>query len=396
MSWLKLFMRIPLYPKLFRKPAGRFLGGRYTGEKEWKGQLIYNTMIIMETIILVMLFFLLMLVGFLAWRLFSGDQGRGHIESVLNEKFIDFSERISNTMESTRKQVEDSKDFLSKNAIKTLEHINNMNTIVGNLVQQQEKAQELGKSLEYLLQAPKLRGNYGETILEEMLEQVLPAKGMWERQYTIDGGEKVDAVVKYKNVVVPIDSKFPRDDYQKYLSSTDEREQRKHWSNYEKALKVQINSIRDKYIKPEKGTTEFALLFIPSEAIYYETIAEKNFIGEPCQIYDYARDNKVIPVSPNTFFAFLQVIILGVRNVEIAKEAMKLQEILSKIEKDYTYFYSNFENIGKALDKAAKSYNTGKTHVQRFKKNLDSALRFEITSKDSAEHQMLSDEHHRT
>ncbi|MGB2651203.1 MAG: DNA recombination protein RmuC, partial [Candidatus Omnitrophota bacterium] len=134
-----------------------------------------------------------------------------------------------------------------------------------------------------------------------------------------------------------------------------------------------------------------ALLFIPSEAIYYETIAEKNFIGDPCQIYEYARERNVIPVSPNTFFAFLQVIILGVRNVEIAKEARKLQEMLSKVERDYSYFYDNFEDIGKSLDKAAKSYNTGKTHVQRFKKNLDDALRFEIAHKDGAVPEMLPD-----
>ena len=94
-----------------------------------------------------------------------------------------------------------------------------------------------------------------------------------------------------------------------------------HHQDYEKALKVQINSIRDKYVKPEKGTTEFALLFIPSESIYYETIAEKNYMGDPCQINEYATKNKVIPVSPNTFYAFLNVVMLGIRNIEIVKEA---------------------------------------------------------------------------
>ena len=225
---------------------------------------------------------------------------------------------------------------------------------------------------------------------EEMLEKILP-KGIWQRQYTIDGQEKVDAVVKYKDVVVPIDSKFPRDDYQKYLSENDPAQRQKRWSEYEKALKVQINSIKDKYIKPEKGTTEFALMFIPSEAIYYETIAEKNHIGEPCQIYEYATERKVIPVSPNTFYAFLHVIILGVRNVEIAKEARKLQETLSKVEKDFSFFYNNFEDIGKSLDKAAKSYNTGRGQVQRFKKNLDAALKFEITQENDAQQKALPD-----
>jgi DNA recombination protein RmuC len=348
----------------------------------------------MEIAIFALLIILIGLVFFLIWNLRPSDEGKKHIESVLNEKFIDFSDRISKTMDNTRRQVEDSKDFLSKHAVKTLEHLNSMSTIVNDLVRQQEKAQELGQSLEYLLQTPKLRGNYGETILEEMLEQVLPAKSMWERQYLIEGGEKVDAVVKYKDVVVPIDSKFPRDDYQKYLAAADEDERRKHWASYERALKVQINSIREKYIKPEKGTTEFALLFIPSEAIYYETIAEKNFMGDPCAIYNYAMERKVIPVSPHTFFAFLQIIILGIRNVEIAKEAKKLQDMLSRVERDYDFFYRNFEEIGKALEKAAKSYDTGKTQVLRFKKNLDSALRFEITHEERPHPEALPEKEH--
>jgi len=332
----------------------------------------------MEIALFLLLLVVTGLVAFVIWHLHSSGGRKEQLESVLNQRLTDFSEKIRQAMDTTRQEVERSKDAVSSGTIKTLEHLKEMQSVVGSLAKQQEKAQELGKSLEYLLQTPKLRGNYGETILEEMLEKVLP-KGIWERQYAIDGQEKVDAVVKYKDVVVPIDSKFPRDDYQKYLSEKDPAERQKWWSEYEKALKVQINSIKDKYIKPEKGTTEFALMFIPSEAIYYETIAEKNHLGEPCQIYEYAAQRKVIPVSPNTFYAFLNVIILGIRNVEIAKEARKLQGILSKVEKDFDFFYNNFEDIGKALDKAARSYNTGRGQVQRFKKNLDAALKFELT-----------------
>ena len=87
------------------------------------------------------------------------------------------------------------------------------------------------------------------------------------------------------------------------------------------------------------GTAEFALMFIPSESIYYETIAEKNYLGEPCGIYEYARSNGVVPVSPNTFYAFLQVILLGIRNLDMVKNAKKLQEALTKIERNFRHFY---------------------------------------------------------
>ncbi|MFH1664860.1 MAG: DNA recombination protein RmuC [Candidatus Omnitrophota bacterium] len=336
----------------------------------------------MDVIVTILLTILIMLVVFLLWHVRMSHSGKDRLESVLNENFNSFSDRIRQSMDTTRQEVERSKDAIASGTIKTLEHLNNMNKVVSTLIQQQEKAQQLGQSLEYLLQSPKLRGNYGEVILEEMLEKILP-KGMWERQYPIDGNEKVDAVVKYKDVIIPIDSKFPKEDYQKYLAASDPAEKKNFWSAYEKALKVQINSIKDKYIKPGKGTTEFALLFIPSEAIYYETIAEKNHLGDPCQLYEYASERKVIPVSPNTFYAFLQVIILGVRNVEIAKEAKKLQEILSRIERDFSFFFSNYEEIGKAIEKASRSYSTGSTHILRFKKSLDSALQFEISDKNA-------------
>jgi DNA recombination protein RmuC len=224
-----------------------------------------------------------------------------------------------------------------------------------------------------------------------MLEKVLP-RGIWHRQYTIEGGEKVDAVVKYRDVIVPIDSKFPKDHYQRYLSASETEEKKRFWSDYEKALKVQINSIRDKYVKPEKGTTEFALLFIPSESIYYETIADKNHLGDPCQINEYATKNKVIPVSPNTFYAFLHVIMLGIRNIEIVTEAKKLQEALLKVEKDFTFFYKMFENIGKNLEKANESYRKGDVHIKRFKRNLDTTLKLENSMNGEPDSEMLSGE----
>ena len=346
----------------------------------------------MEIIILILLTFLIILAVAIFLRMHTSSSVDDKVESVMSEKLNVFSDKIRETMDNTRREVEQSKDVLSRNTIDTLKHIKSMSDTVGNLVRQQEKAQQLGQSLEYLLQAPKLRGNYGETILEEMLERILPNKAMWERQYAIEGGEKVDAVIKYKDVIVPIDSKFPKEDYQKYLAASDPREKKEHWANYERALKTQINSIKEKYVKPEKGTTEFALLFIPSESIYYETIAEKNYLGDPCQINEYATDRKVIPVSPNTFYAFLQVVILGIRNIEIAKEARKLQESLAKVERDFGLFYKKFEIIGKSLDSASKAYETGDGHVQRFKRSLDSTLKLDERSQGEVESGSLTEQ----
>ena len=304
-------------------------------------------------------------------------QSTDKVEAVLSRSFIQFQQHIQQTMNTTRQEVEKSKDVLSGTTIKTLETIKDMGKTVESLVQQQREAQELGQSLKYLLQSPKLRGSYGEAVLEELLDRVLP-KGVWERQYTIEGTERVDAVVKVKDVVVPIDAKFPREHYERYLNSQDPGQQKVYWKEYEDAMKQQIRSIGSKYVKPELGTTEFALMFIPSEAIYYETIAEKNFLGEPSKIYEFAQSNKVIPVSPNTFYAFLQMIIIGIRNVDILKNAKALQEGLAAVEKNFELFYKKFEAIGKGLENASEGYRIGEGHIKRFKENLSATIGLEL------------------
>ena len=146
-------------------------------------------------------------------------------------------------MENTKRELETSKNIISDHAIKTLDTIKDMGSTVEKIVQQQKEAQELGTSLKYLLQTPKLRGNYGEEILEEMLDKILP-KGVWEKQYPIDGNERVDAVIKCKDVIIPIDAKFPREIYEKYLDAEEGEEKKRNWKAYEDGLKVQINSIK--------------------------------------------------------------------------------------------------------------------------------------------------------
>lgn len=299
-----------------------------------------------------------------------------NLQALLKEQFLDFQTRIHNELNSTRQEVSLSKDIIARQTIKTLETIKDMGETINKITQQQEEAQKFGQSLRDLLQAPKLRGNYGETILEEMLERVLP-KDIWEAQYLLDDQKQVDAVVKMKGVLIPIDAKFPRDNYRRYLESSSASEKHGFWKAYEADVKKQVKDISSKYIKPEKGTADFALMFIPSEAIYYETIAEKNHLGNPSGIYEFCQAHKVIPVSPNTFYAFLQVIIIGIRNLEIMRSAKKLQEGLSSIQKSFDYFYRHYQNMGDQLEKAVKSFRQGNDHINRYKIRLDRTLQIE-------------------
>ncbi len=309
--------------------------------------------------------------------------GEVKMEAILAQRFLEFQQNIHREMDESRSQMEESRTVIDRHALKTMENIQSMGTTIAKIIQQKEEAQKLGQSLRDLLQGPKLRGSYGETILEEMLDKVLP-RGIWEKQYCIDGQERVDAVIRFKDVVVPVDAKFPRDAYQRYLAADTPVEKSKFWKEHEAAVKTQIKSIAGKYIKPEKGTTDFALMFIPSEAVYYETIAEKNYLGEPSDLCEFAQGKKVIPVSPNTFYAFLQIVLMGIRNIKMIRNAKVLQENLSRLQRSFEFFYNKYDEIGKSVTRAAEAYRIGDGHIQGYKRQLESTLQFEGLNEEPA------------
>ncbi len=328
----------------------------------------------MEIAIFIAVSVLILLVAALLLRSRQGDVSG--LQAVLRQEFLGFQSTVHTEMDTARRSVEGAKDVISGHALQTVGQMKEMGQTVQKLIQQQEEAQRLGHSLKDLLQSPKLRGNYGEVVLEEMLDKVLP-RGVWQRQYAIEGDEKVDCVVRLRETVVPIDAKFPRDDYGRYLSAESEDQKLLHWKAFEQAVKRQVLSIKKKYVKPEHGTTDFALMFIPSEAIYYETIAERNQWGETSSIWEFAQDNHVIPVGPNVFYAFLQVVILSIRSVEVVRNAKQLQEALSSLERSFGGFYKKYDDIGRAIERASSAYGVGRGHIDRFKRRLDGALQLE-------------------
>lgn len=301
------------------------------------------------------------------------DEALLRMESSLKDRFLDFQTALTGQLGHTREAVAQSNTVVTDHGMKTLENLKAMQGTLQRLIQQQEEAQKLGQSLKDVLQTPKLRGSFGEKMLEEYLGTAIP-EGIWERQYAIDGGERVDAVLLYNKIVIPIDAKFPREAYNRYLSAETPEDKRRFWKEHEAAVKVHIKSIKTKYVKPQKGTTDFALMFIPSESVYYETVAEKNAFGEENGIYDTAREAGIIPVSPATFYPFLHLLLMGLQNLEIVKSAQKLKESLTKLETHFAAFSSQYDSVGEALGKAVKAYDTAGTHMSRYKSAVEKAI----------------------
>ncbi len=295
------------------------------------------------------------------------------MESSLKDRFLEFQASLAGQLGQNREAVAQANTIVADHGMKTLENLKAMQETLQRLIRQQEEARQLGQALKDVLWTPKLRGSFGEKMLEEYLGAAVP-EGIWERQYPIDGGDRVDAALIYNKVVIPIDAKFPREAYNRYLAAENPEDRRRFWKEHEAAVKAHIKSIKSKYVKPQKGTADFALMFIPSESVYYETVAEKNAFGEENGIYDAAREAGVIPVSPSTFYPFLHLLLMGLQNLEIVKSAQRLKESLAKLETHFEAFKTQYDSVGAALEKAVKAYGTAGTHMERYRSAVEKAV----------------------
>ena len=243
---------------------------------------------------------------------------------------------------------------------------------------------DFSRDLRDVLIKPSIRGDAAEKLLEDMCRQYLPDSA-WERQAVTDddattqkGG--VDVLLKTDSLNVPVDSKFPREAWKRYvnliqepLNGKSESEQTRHRKNikaefedFQKAVMTKVTEIQ-KHINPESGTTDFALMFIPTEAIYYAVVSDKNGIneeniisrkGKNIQLLDAMLEQRVIPVSPSTFYPFIHVILTGIRNMKVVENLESLQRLLIRFETKIRTFTEAYDNIGVALDDAKSEWET--------------------------------------
>lgn len=232
-----------------------------------------------------------------------------------------------------------------------------------------EKAKSIS-NLENLLRAPKFRGGFGELFLGDLLSQILPP-AHYELQYKFKSGEKVDAIIRIGKNLVPIDSKFPLENFKKYLAEEDSKGKEDLRKKFIIDVKKHINDINDKYILPDEGTYDFALMYIPAENIYYETILKEESLGEERSIFSYAIQKRVLPASPNSLFAYLQVIVLGLKGLQIEKSAKYIFQSLSRLQGDLGRFKNDFQILGTHLVNAKSKFDDAEKRLDRFSDKLE-------------------------
>jgi len=232
---------------------------------------------------------------------------------------------------------------------------------LGRLIETNRQIYEISKdisSLQELLKAPKFRGEIGETFLENILSQVLP-RDYFKMQYRFKTSDTVDAVVKIGENLVPVDAKFSLENFQKMLSAQDEGEKNSFRKKFVQDIKNRIDEIASKYILPQENTYDFALMYIPAENVYYEVTIKED-------LFSYCISKKVIPVSPNTFYAYLQVICLGLKGFRVEENAKQILKNLSALSGELGKFREDFTLLGSHLGNAARKYEDTQRRLDKF------------------------------
>lgn len=290
--------------------------------------------------------------------LFDIQKDVGDLRSNLQQQVSDLSIQV-------HQQVQANTQFLQESQKGFHQTVNQVQDRLGQLHQATQSMMDIGKdisSLQNILKSPKLRGGLGELLLGELLYQILPEEH-YALQYGFKSGAIVDAVIFLGQGIIPVDAKFPLENFKRLLEEPEALNQKIHRKAFDSDVKKHIDQIAAKYILPEENTYEFALMYIPAENVYYETIIKDDGPGE--SLATYALSKKVVPVSPNSFYAYLQAIVRGLKGLKIERSAQLILQSLGQLETDFIKCFADFEKTGTHLSNAVSAYDKA---MKRFEK----------------------------
>lgn len=313
------------------------------------------------------------------------DSSKDERMTILMEKISNLSgqnERLREVMDNKLKETHQANQSQLFNVNRTIQSISNQSSkLISDITEKLTKLDDTNKqvinfsaqlqNLQDILKNPKQRGILGEYFLEETLKNVLPPDS-YKMQYEFKDGSIVDAVVFVKEKVIPIDSKFSLENYERILNTGEGSEREDLEKSFKQDLKNRIDET-SKYIKPEESTMDFAFMFIPSEAIYYDLLVNK--VGavkiDTRSMIEYAfRDKHVIIVSPTSFLAYLQTVLQGLRAMEIEENAKEVIANVEKLKKHALSFDGFMKKIGDNLQTTFNSYNNAYKELGKLDKDM--------------------------
>jgi DNA recombination protein RmuC len=290
-------------------------------------------------------------------------------------------ESVRTSQEALRQGLDKSLQAGQENVWKSLEK---QHQVMTQLNQQIGELQGAGKQLVTLntdvrrlheiLSSPKLRGQLGEWSLERLLGELLP-RDSFELQYQFADGRRVDALIKLSDFSVPIDAKFPLPSFEAILKCENNGELPRLQKQFCRDVMSHIDKISDSYIRPAEGTLDFALMYIPAENVYYETIIR--YDCNTTSLVDYAMSKKVIPVSPNVLYAYVMTIVMGLRGLQIEKQAAQIRENLKRLDGGYSLFAADFKTLGSHIRNTANKFDDADKKLSRFESQMTQIIKSE-------------------
>jgi DNA recombination protein RmuC len=331
------------------------------------------------------------LLAVIAWRLFMApkpkqdDQALILLQNQMQAEQRQLQERLGELTKMLDVRLGDSTKTMLAQSDKSVQIVREITSEITKVQEGQKQMVTLNdqlKNLNDILKNTKQRGVLGEYYLEMVLKNVL-SPGEYQLQYPFKDNTKVDAVIFYDNRVIPIDSKFSLENYNRLALATSDEERKRYEDAFRGDLKTRIDETA-KYIKPAENTVNFAFMFIPSEALYYDLLVNKVGSAAERDLIQYAAEKRVYPVSPTTFYAYLQMALQGLQQMKINKSTEIIRKNVGELQKHLARYEEYLEKIGLHL---ATTMNAHTTATKEFGKINKDVMR--IASVDESE--MLSE-----
>ena len=325
---------------------------------------------------------------------FSGQlQGlTSYVQASLANVTQDLGSRLDSINRQVTEQLNQGTNVMNANAETVSKNIAAVQTTFAGLQRQvgemTEQARQLGDiskavtAIEHVLRAPKLRGNFGEEQLENLLSLVF-SKEQYAMQHRFSTGEITDAIVFLPQGSVAVDSKFPLENFRRITELASEEERKAARRDFLRDVRKRVDEIAAKYIRPAEGTLPFALMYVPAENVYYETIIRDD---EGFQLYEYCQEKRVIPVSPNSLYAYLQTIMVGLKGMQVGQRAQAIVREIESLRIELEKFTRAYETVGQHVRNAAAKLDEGSRLLTKVE------LRVESLAGDGVEQQTLFEE----
>jgi len=325
----------------------------------------------LQGLVAVVVFLTLVVLALLAWLISSSSAARrdaaGQVAGItlLQQQLEGLRAAQDKTSQTLHSSLQAGQGTLAQSLQSNQQVLQQLNTQIGELQGTNKQMLRLGidvKRLQDILASPKLRGQMGEWSLENLLAQVLP-QGSFELQHTFQDGRIVDALVRMAGFAVGIDAKFPLPSFERIVACPEEADRPKLRRQFLRDVSAHVDKIASDYIRPAEGTLDFALMYVPAENVYYETVIQCE--GDSADLLRHCMDKKVIPVSPNLLYAYLMTVAMGLHGLQIERQAAQIRRNLGKLNSSFAEFLGTWDTLGTHLRNAYGKYDDGQKRLDR-------------------------------